>query len=192
LSSGDDLGRGLSHPQGAPRGLLIHYILRRISQGPCHGYEILQDIDDITEGAWRPGAGSVYPILKRLLERGYIKTDDVAGSERRVYSITDSGLAILKKLEKVHQGSSQRWTAMRRLFLELMEPDQLTGFIRDGARGQFETARQIITTKLKDIPQKDVEYLLKEYKLSLEEQLDWTNQTLEELKPAVGVSRNRK
>jgi DNA-binding PadR family transcriptional regulator len=192
LASTEETRRGLAHPQGAPRGLLIHYILRRISQKPCHGYEILQDIDSLTEGAWRPGAGSVYPILKRLLECGYIKSDDEAGSEKRVYAITETGLAALKEDEKMLMGSSQRWMAMRRLFLELVEPDQLMRFLRDGARGQFEITRQVMRTRMKNIPQKDVEYLLKEYRLSLEEQLDWANQTLNDLKPAVGVSRDRK
>jgi DNA-binding PadR family transcriptional regulator len=192
LSSTEEVRRGLAHPQGAPRGLLIHYILRRVSQRPCHGYEILQDIESLTEGAWRPGAGSVYPILKRLLDCGYIKSDDEAGSERRVYSITETGLAELKEDEKMLLGSSQRWMAMRRLFIELIEPDQLMRFLRDGTRGQFEMAQQIIRTKMKDIPQKDLEYLLKEYMLSLEQQLEWANQTLNDLKPAVDAGRSRK
>src|ERR1035441_5342302 len=80
--------RGLAHPQGAPRGLLLHYMLRKISKNPCHGYEILQEIDAKTEGAWRPGAGSIYPILKKLLENGYIQSDQKTGADRRIYSIT--------------------------------------------------------------------------------------------------------
>ena len=51
----------------APKGLLRYYILHKIAQKPIHGYEIIQDIDSKTEGAWRPGAGSLYPILKKLV-----------------------------------------------------------------------------------------------------------------------------
>src|SRR5579884_2025112 len=34
----------LGKPQGAPRGLLIYYILFRLSQKPAHGYEILRTL----------------------------------------------------------------------------------------------------------------------------------------------------
>src|SRR5207247_3233481 len=36
----------------APKGLLRHYILHRIAQMPVHGYEVIQDIESRTEGAW--------------------------------------------------------------------------------------------------------------------------------------------
>src|SRR5256712_10867936 len=59
----------------APKGLLRYYILHKIAQKPIHGYEIIQDIDSKTEGAWRPGAGSLYPILKKLVSEGLIKAE---------------------------------------------------------------------------------------------------------------------
>jgi DNA-binding PadR family transcriptional regulator len=185
----DEGRRGLAHPQGAPRGLLLHYMLRRISQKPCHGYEILQEIDDKTEGAWRPGAGSIYPILKKLMQSGYIKSDDKLGADRRVYSITPKGLESLKEDEKMFLNSGQKWMAMRRLFIELIEPDQLARFLSDGTRGQFEIAQEIIKTKMKDIPEKELEYLLKEYILSLERQLDWVRSTLKETPRSTGQRR---
>ena len=166
LSPKDEGEKGLAHPQGAPRGLLLHYMLRKISQKPCHGYEILQDIDSKTEGAWRPGAGSIYPILKKLLKNGYIKADEKTGADRRVYSITPKGLETLKEDEKMFLNSGQNWMAMRRLFVELIEPEQLTRFLSDGTRGQFELTQEIIKTKTKEIPPKDLEYLLKEYVLT--------------------------
>src|SRR3989454_929546 len=58
----------LQRPHGAPRGLLMHYALYKIAQRPSHGYELLQDIESRTEGAWRPGAGSIYPMLKKMVD----------------------------------------------------------------------------------------------------------------------------
>src|ERR1700722_1796531 len=127
--------RGLTHPQGAPRGMLLHYMLRKISQKPCHGYEILQDIDCKTEGAWRPGAGSIYPILKKLLTQGYIKTDEkTTEAARRVYSITPKGQKSLQEDEKMFLNSGQRWMAIRNLFIELIQPEHLTRFFVDGTK----------------------------------------------------------
>jgi hypothetical protein len=68
----------------------------------------------------------------------------------------------------------------------------LVRFLSDGTRGQFEMAQEIIRTKSNEIPPKDLEYLLKEYKLTLERQLDWAAQTLTELEPVAGTKTKRK
>jgi DNA-binding PadR family transcriptional regulator len=163
---------------------LLHYMLRRIAQQPCHGYEILQDIDSKTDGAWRPGAGSIYPILKKLSENGFIQSDDKAGADRRVYSITQKGLDSLKEDQKLFLNSGEKWMSMRRLFIELIGPDQLARFLSDGTRVQFDLAQEIIRTKAKEIPDKEREYILKEYMLSLERQLDWVRGALNETRSA--------
>src|SRR5881409_3370811 len=84
---------GFVGPQGAPRGFLRLYIIHRIAQEPAHGYDILREIASKTEGSWRPGAGSVYPILKELLAESYIKTEPHRRGEtsQRVYHITPEG-----------------------------------------------------------------------------------------------------
>ncbi|MDG6926408.1 MAG: PadR family transcriptional regulator [Nitrososphaerota archaeon] len=184
--------KSLTHPQGAPRGLLLHYMLRKIAQSPCHGYEILQDIDSKTEGAWRPGAGSIYPILKKLVANGYIKANEgTKSADRKVYSITPKGLDSIKEDEKLFLNSGRNWMAMRRLFVELIQPEHLTRFMSEGTKGQFELTQEIITSKMDVIPQKDREYILKEYILNLERQLEWANRALKERRP-VPEAKGRK
>ena len=53
----------------------------------------------------------------------------------------------------------------------------------DGTRGQFEMAQEIIRTKTKEIPPEELEYLLKEYMLNLERQLEWANKALASITP---------
>ncbi len=114
-------------------------MLHKISQSPCHGYEILQDIDSKTEGAWRPGAGSIYPILKKLVTKGYIKAAAGArGADRKVYSITPNGLEFIKEDEKMLRNSGRNWMAMRRLFVELIQPEDMLRFMSEGTKEQFE------------------------------------------------------
>ena len=184
--------RSLTHPQGAPRGLLLHYMLRKIGKQPCYGYEILQDIDSKTSGAWRPGAGSVYPILKKLVASGYIRVDEGAqGADRKVYSITKKGMESLKEDEKMFLNSGQKWMAMRSLFIELIQPEQLMRFMSDGIKSQFELTQEIIETRSKEMPPKDLEFILKEYALNLEQQLEWTKRALGQAKPAPQVRTKR-
>lgn len=176
--------RSLTHPQGAPRGLLLHYMLRKIGKEPCYGYEILQDIDSKTAGAWRPGAGSIYPILKKLVADGYIKADEGAkGEDRKVYSITQKGVDALKEDEKLFLNSGQKWMAMRGLFIELIQPEQIMRFMSDGIKSQFELTQEIIETRSKEMSTNDVEFILKEYSLNLDQQLEWAKRRLKELKP---------
>lgn len=184
--------KALTHPQGAPRGLLLHYMLRKIAQNPCHGYEILQDIESKTDGAWRPGAGSIYPMLKKLVAKGYIKANEGArGADRKVYTITPEGLDAIKEDEKMFMNSGRNMMAMRRLFLELIRPEHLTRFMSEGTKGQFELAQEIVSTKMDLILPKDREYILREYILNLERQLEWANRVLKEMKPQV-EARSRK
>ncbi len=165
----------LTQLKGAPRGLLLHYILHSISVKPKHGYEILQDIDGKTEGAWRPGVGSVYPILKRLLASGYIQTDEKGSLEnRRVYSITSKGVEEMKERGEMFASSWQRWTAMRRLFFDMLDPAGVSHMFIEGSRKQFEMAKEMMEARRDSMSRGEVDLMLREYSLNLERQLDWT------------------
>ncbi len=177
----------LGKPQGAPRGLLIYYILFRLSQKPAHGYEILQDIESKTEGAWRPGPGSVYPIFKKLLRYGYIRADRASRKQylgetsQRVYRITEKGEEYLREAKGMFANMSQRWMAMRRIFIDCLGAEHLSKFFVDGSRLGFQMAQETFKAKLDEIPKSEAAYMLKEYALILERQLDWARETLNEL-----------
>jgi DNA-binding PadR family transcriptional regulator len=173
----------LQKPQGAPRGLLLFYILHRISLGPTHGYEIAQDIEEKTEGAWRPAPGSIYPMLKKLTKEGLIRSStkkSKKGSEtsQRVYEITPLGAKCLKNGKNMFAHAGQRWTAMRRIFIDLLDISQISEFLTEGSKNQFELSREVIETKLSKLPKDEVEFILKEYALNLEKQLNWTKNKL--------------
>lgn len=178
---------GRSHPmagpQGAPRGLLRHYILHRIGARPAHGYDILQEIDTKTEGSWRPGAGSIYPILKELVAEGYIKAESPkkTGTSQRVYEITEEGKKLLEEYKSFTRKIGRNWGAMRHIIVELIEPEQVPEAFANYMTGQFQVAREMIETKGDKIPPGDVKYMLKEYALNLEKQLDWAKRVLKGL-----------
>lgn len=170
-------------PQGAPRGLLVHYVLHRIAQKPAHGYEILQDIESKTEGAWRPGAGSIYPMLKKMVAEGLI-TEESTGKERvdhRTYHITKKGLEHVKMARQFFSNMGQRWSVMRRIFVEMLEPEDVGKFLVDGSKSQFQTAQEAVESKMENLSSSDARFFLKEYTLNLERQLDWANMMLKKL-----------
>ncbi len=91
-----------------------------LSKKPHHGYELMKEISVRTRGFWRPTAGGMYPILKDLLESGYVQGEWDAKTRRRkrIYKITRTGRAVLRRaLAKENQLSAN----MRDLFEEYMK-----------------------------------------------------------------------
>jgi DNA-binding PadR family transcriptional regulator len=188
MPSGHEEKASLSHtpfakPQGAPRGLLVHYILYKIASKPSHGYEILQSIEENTKGAWRPGPGSTYPILKKLVREGMIKADSAArGDARRVYHITPKGLEHLTAAKQMLADYGKRWQALRGLIVELVDKEHLEVFLVEGSKNHFQFTQDIFRMNTHNLPPTEKEYILKEYILNLERQLDWARRVLEEMK----------
>lgn len=168
-------------PHGAPRGLLLHYILCRISAKPSHGYEILQDIEEKTDGAWRPGPGSIYPLLKRLEHAGLIEAESQKGADSslKIYRISSRGMEQVQKAREVFSSAGQKWRTMSRIFMEMLSPKDIGKFIVDGSRGNFESVRDTLESKLELIAPSEAEFILKEYSLNLQRQLDWSTETLQ-------------
>ncbi len=170
----------------APKGILKLYILHKIAEKPVHGYELIQDIDSKTEGGWRPGPGSLYPILKKLVRDGYIKAETAASpATRRTYHITPEGVKNLAEAKHMFSSFQHRWNNLRNLFIELIDPENVPTFFVDGSKRQFQMAQEILESKANMIPPGELELALKEYALNLERQLNWTNKTLEQLKPKI-------
>ena len=91
-------------------------LLILLSKKPCHGYEMMKDVEDRTEGFWKPTAGGVYPILQSLEKAGYIEGKwGPQKRKRKIYQITESGKLILDRALLKH---SQIAESMNSLFEE--------------------------------------------------------------------------
>jgi len=169
-----------AHPQGIPRGFLRLYVLHRIAARPAHGYDLLQEIESRTEGVWRPGAGSIYPILKELVGRGYIRAEShkKTGKPQRVYHITAEGRALLQQSGEMLLKTGQNWGAMRSIIIELVDPKNIPAMFTHMTTGQLAFLRGILESKRDKISHREIQFMLKEYALNLERQLDWTKRML--------------
>jgi len=54
-----------------------------------HGYEIIQELAERTNGVWKVSPGSVYPALQLLEDEGHIVAEEDAGKRR--FALTESG-----------------------------------------------------------------------------------------------------
>lgn len=73
----------------ARRGDVRLALLRLLAEEPRNGYQLMQAIEERSEGLWRPSPGSVYPRLAQLEDEGLIRS--VETEEARHFEITEAG-----------------------------------------------------------------------------------------------------
>jgi DNA-binding PadR family transcriptional regulator len=71
------------------RGDVRVAILALLNERPMHGYEMMQELDDRTQGLWKPSPGSLYPALQLLEDQGLVRSETTDG--RRQFTLTDAG-----------------------------------------------------------------------------------------------------
>lgn len=77
-----------------PLSPLSMAILLALADGDRHGYGLMQEVEEQTHGALKPGTGSLYAGLQRLMADGLIQESEGepgADRRRRYYAITSEG-----------------------------------------------------------------------------------------------------
>jgi DNA-binding PadR family transcriptional regulator len=113
------------HRRRARRGDIRTAALLLLAEEPRNGYQIMQELEERSGGAWRPSPGSVYPALAQLEDEGLIRTQQSDG--RKAFALTDAG---------------REWIAQRGS--DSPAPwEQLGGDFRDEARALAQLAREV-------------------------------------------------
>jgi DNA-binding PadR family transcriptional regulator len=80
-----------------PLTAAVFHILLALADGERHGYAIMREVANHTEGRVRLGPGTLYGTVKRMLADGLIEEVDerpdpaVDDERRRYYGLTDFG-----------------------------------------------------------------------------------------------------
>jgi DNA-binding PadR family transcriptional regulator len=78
------------------------HILLALADGELHGYAIMQDVAQRSDGAVRLGPGTLYGALKRLLEARLVEESGERAApgrddeRRRYYRLTSLGMAVAR------------------------------------------------------------------------------------------------
>ena len=73
----------------AGRGDVRAAIIALLAEEPRNGYQVIQEIEQRTDGVWRASSGSVYPALAQLEDEGLI--EPVGGGGRKLFALTEAG-----------------------------------------------------------------------------------------------------
>jgi DNA-binding PadR family transcriptional regulator len=93
-------------------------ILAALAAAPRHGYGVIQAVENLSGGAVKLRAGTLYGALDRLVEQELITVDReeaVEGRLRRYYRLTDAGAGVLSgEIERLRRNATAAEDQLRR------------------------------------------------------------------------------
>lgn len=117
-----------------------------------HGYEIIDELETRSDGAWRPSPGSIYPALRRMEGRGLVTGED-DDNGKRIYSITEDGHSRLADRDPdaplPWEQFAEQGPSLRPLVAETMSQVRQIG--RFGTPEQRQRAMDILTAAKADL-----------------------------------------
>jgi DNA-binding PadR family transcriptional regulator len=150
---GGPFGRGRGRK--ARRGDIRTAALLLLAEEPRNGYQIMQEVEDRSDGVWRPSPGSVYPALQQLEDEGLIRSEEIDG--RKLFRLTDAGEARLKdRGEDAPAPWEQMSGDVSDQAHELGKLAREVGFafvqvMRTGSEAQIAEARKVLTGARRDL-----------------------------------------
>jgi DNA-binding PadR family transcriptional regulator len=88
-------GRGGRGGGRARRGDVRAAILALLAEEPRNGYGVIQEIEERSNGVWKPSPGAVYPAFQQLEDEALIRPVEVEG--RKLFELTDAGRAYVSE-----------------------------------------------------------------------------------------------
>ncbi|MFJ3466675.1 PadR family transcriptional regulator [Pseudomonas sp. NPDC090201] len=104
--------RGGRGPRVFAPGDLKLLLLALIADQPCHGYDLIRQIEGLFDGAYSPSPGVIYPTLT-FLEESELITGDAEGGKKR-YQITAAGQQFLVEQAVALDGVKMRIEVSKR------------------------------------------------------------------------------
>ena len=133
----------------ARRGDIRTAALLLLAEEPRNGYQLMQEIEERSQGVWRPSPGSVYPTLQQLEDEGLVRSKESDG--QHLLELTDAGRAVLEERgkdapspwETMAEGIGGRTLELGALVRQIgMAAMQV---MQAGTEAQIEEARKILT-----------------------------------------------
>ena len=146
---------GFRRGRKARRGDVRTAVLLLLAEEPRNGYQIMQELEERSGGAWSPSAGSIYPALQLLEDEGLVRSEEADG--RKLLNLTDAGR---KHVAERGEDQPAPWEEMARdvgddaraimkVVREVMVA--MTQVIQTGSDAQREEARRLLIGLRRDL-----------------------------------------
>lgn len=93
--------RGIWMEKNLPLTEALFYILLSVRK-PNHGYGIIQEVEQITDGRVVLGPGTLYGAIQTMTAKGWIRiySEETASRRKKEYIITKEGKAVFAEEKK--------------------------------------------------------------------------------------------
>lgn len=82
----------------------IFYILLALAMKERHGYDIMKQVENDSQGKIKLGPGTLYGAIKRMLDEKLIVEVDSSHARRKYYKLTEKGRTIFSnELQRYNQ-----------------------------------------------------------------------------------------
>ncbi|MDD2057761.1 PadR family transcriptional regulator [Pseudomonas sp. GD03860] len=116
-------GRGDRGPRVFAPGDLKLLLLSMLAEQPCHGYDLIRQIESLFGGNYSPSPGVIYPTLT-FLEESELIVGQVHGS-KKLYSVTPAGVTALAEQAVALDGVRMRIEVSKRSLFGHDRPAQI-------------------------------------------------------------------
>ncbi|MGY5876486.1 MAG: PadR family transcriptional regulator [Candidatus Thorarchaeota archaeon] len=120
-------------PHSIPRGFLRFLIISLLRSDELTGTEIMDVLEQRSEGRWKPSPGSIYPLLESLKDDGLIEIVSEKGRSK-TYRISESGREHFKMTTHRKGVLDHKTRLSRVLWLQLLAPSDQVHFHLSGIR----------------------------------------------------------
>jgi DNA-binding PadR family transcriptional regulator len=143
----------------------------------------MRTIEEKTEGAWRPGPGTVYPLLRSLVREGLLEAKGSAqrGGGSVTYSVSKNGKREFEEMPRTQASAGKTERVMIRLFADMLPTSVWASMFVNREREIFD----IFKEKVSQIPRLQREATLKEARVMLEGNISWVDSQLRTKKSPV-------
>jgi DNA-binding PadR family transcriptional regulator len=155
----EEFGFGGRGPRGrgrkARRGDIRTAALLLLAEEPRNGYQIMQEVEERSDGAWRPSPGSVYPALQQLEDEGLIRSHE--GEGRKLFELTDEGRKVVDERaadarppwELAGADVSDQMRELGKLIREVAFA--YAQVMRTGSESQIKSASEVLATTRREL-----------------------------------------
>jgi DNA-binding PadR family transcriptional regulator len=170
-------------------GLEILVLSMIKSKSGITGYEIIQTINEKFKGLWKASAGTIYPLIDRLIEKEYVRSEEIMDANRKknLLHITDKGKEEIENvlLGNLEPSLNALGDYLRTLIEGIPEPDRLKEvmwcFPYCGPTHRHKINPNDISLKNKKRVEKQIE-LLESQRKSIEHRLNSIDSRINKLK----------
>jgi DNA-binding PadR family transcriptional regulator len=128
-----------------------------LAEEPRNGYQIMQEVEERSDGVWRPSPGSVYPALQQLEDEGLIRSSEGGGGTGKVFELTDAGKTYVQERdedapapwEQMSKNVSDQAYELAGIMREVASA--FTQVMRTGSETQIGEARKVLTAARRDL-----------------------------------------